>query len=224
MFEIELPELDFIDVDIEPRPLLHAKGGRAPVSGRVSIGRPDAHALTPDSVSDAAAQGFLRSQTATKRYTLIAMAANFYPGDDPFADAKVSILLQGDPGAAEPPVARCLTPDRSASPVEHVTKVALDADLKFFRLGVEHEVRQTTESLFVVAAGEGCADPEWTYRATSAHRLVGIQQMALIAEAPAGIALTADISLAATLLTRRFGRIGYRARVLDCTITLPPTS
>jgi hypothetical protein len=223
MFEVDLPELEFIAADLVPRPVLLAKSDSSPVSGRIKIGRPEVRAITAQSVSDEAAQRFLRGQARHKRYTLVAFAANFYPGDDPFEKGKVTVLLQ-NLDAAEPPVARCLAPVRSASPVEQVTKVSVDADLKVIRLGVEHERRSEKERVFVEAAGEGCEDPEWSYRATGAHKLTGIQQMAFIAETPAGTAFTADIGLAATLRTHRFGPRDYRARVLDCAITIPPTA
>ena len=127
MFEIDLPELEFIAADLVSRPVLHGKGDSSAVSGRIKIGRPEARVITAQSVSDEAAQRFLRDQASDKRYTLVAFAANFYPGDDPFEKGKVTVLLQS-PDAAEPPVARCLAPMRSVSPVEQVTKVTVEAD------------------------------------------------------------------------------------------------
>ena len=222
MFDIDLPELEFTAADLVPRPVLHGRGDSSPVTGRIKIGRPEVRVITTQSVTDEAAQQFLRDQASHRRYTLVAFAANFYPGDDPFEKGKVTVLLQS-PDAAELPVARCLAPTRSVSPVEQVTKVTVEADLKVIRLGVEHERRSAKERIFVEAAGEGCEDPEWSYWA-GAHQLTGIQQMAFIAETPVGATFTADIGLAATLRTHRFGPRDYRARVLDCKITIPPAA
>ena len=221
MTEIELGEDEFTDVDLVVPPVLGARGDRGTVRGRVALGRPWFRQITAADISDdAELAAFLAAQAATTRFFLLSIAANFYDGDDPFESARVAVLLEG--GAPEhPPVARSLSPERSSTPVQHTTRVSVSARLSLVSASADHETQRSSETLFVTAAGEGCPDPEWVYRASRQHALAGINRMSLIAEVMAGTSLTARIALSAVVRRRLFGRTEYRAELPGDGLVIP---
>ncbi|HEY5359642.1 MAG TPA: hypothetical protein VIJ82_18500 [Streptosporangiaceae bacterium] len=221
MTEIELGPDEFTDVDLVVPPVLGTRGDRDTLRARLSLGRPWFRRITArDAGDDAELAAFLRAQAATSRFFLLSIAANFYDGDAPFESARVAVLLEG--GTPEhPPVARSLSPERSSAPVEHTTRVSLSARLSLVSASAERETQRSSETLFVTAAGEGCPDPEWVYRASREHALAGINRMSLIAEVAAGTSLTARIALSAAVRRRPFGRTEYRAELPGDGLVIP---
>ncbi|MFI6153041.1 hypothetical protein ACIBCA_10140 [Kitasatospora sp. NPDC051170] len=211
---IDAPVL--MDVELSPVPRLHTPTPSAPLRGRVSLGVAAVQRLTAEQASQGDEEwlGYLESESAHSDYLLLSLVCAFRPADneDEFVDAGVGIQLEApDEPEDRQPIAWSIAPKKRTSPAGRVGRIALTAKLAIVESTLDVTPNQQHEHLFLVGMGERDSDPEWRFKATSAAPLIGDETLTIVVKAPAGAAVRAHVSVAATVRQRRLGLIPYRA-------------
>jgi hypothetical protein len=215
--EIELPELAEVDAVLEPDDRVVRGADRPePVRGAVSLGMPVVQAVTADLAgADAALRAFLADEATDWSFHLVYLGATFTPADGArFGKAWLTVRMSRDDGAAPPPIAWSLTPQRTERPVERPTSVKIGAKL-IFDTSLEVAAAGRRNEVFIDSYGLQEPACTWEFSRTSVDELRGTQRLALVARVPKDIPVTGVVDLRATLLHRRLGLLSYRVPLAD---------
>ncbi|GAA4187421.1 hypothetical protein GCM10022252_20910 [Streptosporangium oxazolinicum] len=207
-----VPEPTALDLVAVPRLGRPAAAPRLP--GRVSLSRPYVRRLIADE-ADGADEGerseFVRAGAGADFY-LLSLVCSFRPGPDPFVDASLGVLLDS-PAPHEPPIAWSMTPKLATAPSGNGVKLTIGAKLMFVESQLEYAPEEKAEEHYLVGLGEHQSDPEWRFRRTSRHPLLGDERVTLVVRGAAGAPVSARLMLAATFRQARLGMIRYRAEL-----------
>ncbi len=204
------------DVELSPVPRLNNPTTSGPLRGRVSLGTAVVRRLTAEQAAqgDEGWRDFLESESAHSDYLLLSLVCAFRPADsdDQFVDAGVGIQLEApnEPDDRQP-IAWSIAPKKRASPGGRGGRISLTAKLAIVESTLDITPDQQNEHLFLVGMGERDSDPEWRFKAKSTAPLIGDETLTIVVKAPAGAAVQAHVSIAATVRQRRLGLIPYRA-------------
>lgn len=184
--EIPLPPLEFVDLELVARPVLHRPRGGGLSFRRLALGASVVVPLGPDAVTDETLRMHVRQQMNNRKFSLLVFAVNFYPDEsEPILEASVGVLLEHD-GATntQHPVARSISPLRLGSPVISRDVIAIKANLSLVQPQIERSAERQAEEAYVIGVGEGLSDAAWSFKRTARHKLQGVHVLSLIAEIP----------------------------------------
>jgi hypothetical protein len=173
---------------------------------------------------DTETAAFIRGDDSSAYY-LVRLVLSFYPSDKaPIIAADIGLLLSHEgPATTEAPTAWSMTPSEVRTTLPESTSVKITANLGFPKGEIRSPVTSVEEP-FLLALGEGQSNPEWRFRATSAHEeIVGTHRLSVIVRAPGDFRCRGAVVIAATVLKRRAGLLRCRAKLTPnvASVTFP---
>lgn len=224
MIDLELPDPPLQDVVLEAHEEYVRRGDSDPASNepvprRISVGGPVHRRIAADSTDDAELRHFLKEEAADSDFYLLHLTCSLkHDEDEPFTEALLELDLTAD-GAAVPPIAWSMQPDRLSHAVEVSRKVTLTPTLKILGVGVEvaGEAGRTVtkQQAFLEAMYELESTPSWALYRTSSTELRGMYRFHLVVRTPKDTSVTGTTTIEAKVRRKRFGIIPYRAVLTD---------
>jgi hypothetical protein len=229
MTAVELPEPPQQDVVLEANEEYVRRGdsdpaSKEPVRHRVSVGGPIHRRIDADTTDDAELRHFLKEEAADSDFYLLHLTCTLkHDEDEPFTEALLELDLTAA-GAAVPPIAWSMQPDRLSHAVEVSRKVTLTPTMKILGVGVEvaGEAGRTVvkQQAFLEAMYELESTPSWGLYRTSSTELRGLYRFHLVVRTPKNTTVTGTTTIEAKVRRKRFGIIPYRAVLTEAPGTL----
>jgi hypothetical protein len=219
---IAIPDIKVVDTMLEARAVLGTDVGEeeATAQRRVSFGRLEPIALTPESAGDDALRERLLAD-GTHRYWVLAFACSFTPDDEPVLESRLAIRLtlddgDGDGGADEPMVA-LLDPERLITRRERTRTLSFAPKALAGPAEVSAQASQSNkldiEDAYLVATGKGQSSAQWFFRRQPAVALEGMHDLRIVVRSWAGVSTLAELKLTAKIRRRFAGVVPYTAQL-----------
>jgi hypothetical protein len=228
VFTIELPRSPQRELVLEPNLRMtrgiRPSGDEPPAPAleaqprRLSIGEAVFRRVGVESTDDVELQRFLREAADYEFYAgMLTCTLVQDEGDPRFAAAVLDVDLTTDGPAPSGPIAWSMEPLRAFDRVPVDRKIQFGPSFELLGVGLEAGVeagsQRERKEIFVEGLYERESTPTWRLYRTDSTPLRGGQRFDLVVRAPKGTTTVGTIGLSATIESRRFGLVAYRARL-----------
>ncbi|MCF3135574.1 hypothetical protein [Streptomyces olivochromogenes] len=213
-FEVDVPEPSYVELELDPVPLLHGPFDPHIVRERVYLGHPTVWQLTPDQLpEDLKPYGEQNSHLRT--FGLMLLDLNFrHMAGEPILMASLEVTVSTGPHAhTRPGVVLRMSPLTLSTPQIRSSKIAFKADFGMLKPEAEHSRQGEVGEAYLLTDGVGTPSVQWSFRRVAPQELDHPHQLTLIVDTPKGVRCDAVLSLSATIRKKRVGFLHFKARI-----------
>jgi hypothetical protein len=221
MAEVELPEVTWHRVDLNPRTV---KGGTQPeprdsLPERMSVGEPIVLRITPALIgNDQTLASYLEQEGRDFDFLMVRLGCTFLPADgETFVSAWIRLLLERLDGGDPEPIAWSMQPDRVVDVVKQTRGIEIGPELQLEPVGLGATYSRDTEvnrkEYFIQAFNLLQPDPRWRFTPTRSTSISGSYLLTLVIRAPKDTEAEATMDLGASVRRKRLGIIPYQVAV-----------
>jgi hypothetical protein len=207
----ERDDIEWIDVELAPREVLHGAQDGRPDRGLMYFGRPFTTPVDLDGAPDHL-RAYAEEHRAAMDFRRVVVHLNLAPRPgESFTYVTVGAQLVLPDSRA---LFRDVSPQRLSRTVNRDAKVTFSADIGVAHPQAEKGTQYESREDYLVARGMGTTGVQWEFRKTNGQPLDGVHTLTATVSVPRGMTGTVLLSAAAGIRRRR--------RVIGHTAQLPP--
>ncbi|MGC4984312.1 hypothetical protein ACLQ18_27335 [Streptomyces sp. DT193] len=213
-FDVEVPDPSYVDLELEPVPVLHGPFDPHGVRQRVFLGHPVVWELAPDHLPEDLKQ-YGEQNSHHRAFRFMMLDLNFrHESGAPILMANLEVAVStGHHAHPKPGVVLRMSPLTLSTPRVRSSKIALKADFGMLKPEAEHSWQGEAGEAYLLSDGVGTPSVQWSFNRVPPQELDHPHQLTLIVDTPKGVRCDAVLSLSATLRKKRAGVLHFRARI-----------